>query len=86
MTGGAELEPEDQHPQPLKCIRCHGQLQVGYIPQSTESGLRQLNWCPGAPQRSFWTGLKVKKGTALTVITYRCVNCGYLESYASPNT
>ena len=57
-------------------------MQAGYIVDTTESGLRQQQWCPGAPERSVWMGLKVKKGAAIPIITHRCANCGYLESYA----
>ena len=39
-------------------------------------------WVEGAPQKSFWTGLKVTGKDQLDVITYRCRRCGYLESYA----
>jgi hypothetical protein len=76
------MKLDDKSRQPLECIRCHMQMELGYLVDTTGDGLRQQRWCPGAPERSFWIGLKVKKGTAVPVVTHRCPNCGYLESYA----
>jgi hypothetical protein len=39
-------------------------------------------WVAGEPQRSFWTGLKLRGKERLTTTSYRCRQCGYLESYA----
>jgi hypothetical protein len=39
------------------------------------------NWVGGEPQRSIWTGLKLRGKEQLAVTTYRCGRCGYLESY-----
>ena len=44
---------------------------------------RAPEWAEGAPERSFWTGLKLDGRERHTVVTYRCSRCGYLESYAS---
>jgi hypothetical protein len=55
----------------------------GWVPDNTQAGFQQENWSPGEPQPSFWTGLKVeKKDIVIPVTTFRCPNCGYLESYA----
>jgi hypothetical protein len=61
-------------------------MQVGYVPDLTEGGCRQQNWCPGEPRKSFWMGLKIKADELLPVITLRCPKCGYLESYALPKS
>jgi hypothetical protein len=39
-------------------------------------------WAEGQPERSFWTGVKVKDKERHPVSTFRCPACGYLESYA----
>lgn len=39
-------------------------------------------WVAGEPQKSIWTGLKLRGRDKLEVATYRCRRCGYLESYA----
>jgi predicted nucleic-acid-binding Zn-ribbon protein len=70
--------------QPIDCIRCHSRMEAGFIPDIGE-GMRQQQWAPGSPHPSFWTGLKIEnQDEVVPVITYRCPNCGYLESYAVP--
>ena len=62
-------------------------MESGWVPDNTHAGLQQENWCPGEPQPSFWTGLKAeKKEIVIPVTTFRCPNCGYLESYAIPQS
>ena len=39
-------------------------------------------WTAGEPQKSIWTGLKLRGRDRLEVRTYRCHRCGYLENYA----
>jgi hypothetical protein len=67
----------------VECIRCHAQMESGWVPDNTHSGLQQQNWSTGEPQPSFWTGLKVEGDQVIPVTTFRCPKCGYLESYAS---
>ena len=70
----------------VQCIRCHAQMEDGYAPDSTDGGLLQQIWHPGKPQRS-WRGLKgIKKDQCVPVTTRHCPKCGYLESYALPQT
>ena len=45
-----------------------------------EASGTQAEWVEGAPQRSFWTGLK--HGSPRKVTTFCCPKCGFLESYA----
>lgn len=67
----------------IECIRCHAQMEDGYLVDVTDSGPRQQSWFPGKPEPSFWTGLKgLNKDQRIPVTTRRCPNCGYLESYA----
>ena len=71
----------------VECTRCHTHMESGWVPDNTHAGLQRENWCPGEPQPSFWTGLKVEeKDIVIPVTTFRCPNCGYLESYAIPQS
>ena len=72
--------------QPVECIRCHANMELGYVPDGTHNGYRQQNWFPGDPKPSFWMGLKLDQNQTLPVTTFRCPKCGYLESYARPRT
>jgi hypothetical protein len=70
----------------VECARCHAHMESGWVPDNTHTGFQRENWCPGEPQPSFWTGLKVEIGKFMPVTTFRCPNCGYLESYAIPQS
>jgi hypothetical protein len=67
-----------------ECLRCHAQMEIGYVADGTHAGYAQQQWSPGLPEKSFWTGLKME--VVVPVTTLRCPNCGYLESYAIPET
>ncbi len=70
--------------QTIECLRCRTRMEPGVIADATHGGNVQEQWVPGAPEVSFWFGLKVDKRARLPVITMRCPNCGVLESYARP--
>ena len=67
---------------PVECMRCQAKMVVGFVPDGTHAGFAQQNWAPGDPKPSFWMGLKMKKDQVVPVVTLRCPDCGYLESYA----
>ncbi len=71
---------------PVECIRCHAEMAVGFVPDGTNAGFAQQKWVPGEPEPSFWMGLKMEKDEVVPVVTLRCPNCGYLESYAFPKS
>ena len=72
---------------PVECIRCNAPMECGWVADKTEAGLMQHSWSAGEPQPSFWTGLEVEtKDQAVPVTTLRCPKCGYLESYAVPQS
>ena len=71
---------------PVECLRCHAHMEAGYVADAGESTYRQQIWYPGEPKSDFWMGLKMKKEQIVPVVTLRCSNCGYLESYAIPQT
>ncbi len=68
----------------VDCLRCRARMEGGYVADATYGGQLQQNWSPGEPRQSFWTGLKTDKGHIVPIFTYRCPQCGYLESYALP--
>ena len=58
-------------------------MEIGFIVNQGHGNARLLpTWVAGAPERSFWTGLKTGDRVNLEVRTYRCSGCGLLESYA----
>ena len=67
------------------CSKCDAVMEEGFIlDRGHYNSLKQLVWIEGKLDVSRWTGgLKTKDRLAFTVITFRCPNCGLLESYAS---
>ena len=68
----------------VECIKCHAQMEPGYVLALREGGYSKQHWYPGEPKKSFWTGLKLNGDQLVPVQTFRCPKCGYLESYALP--
>ena len=67
-----------------KCIRCDGQLEKGFLLDRGESNITaQSQWAGGEPNQSMFRFSAVRSGNkTLPVVTYRCVSCGRLESFA----
>lgn len=61
-------------------------MRQGFVPGQPIHGLDNsfiCQWIEGAPVYSFWAGLKgISDGQQIPIATYRCVKCGFLESYA----
>jgi uncharacterized protein DUF6487 len=66
----------------LSCPRCGGSMEQGFIVDEGYGKKLVSAWIAGEPQKSFWMGLRVSAGERVEVATYRCRQCGYLESYA----
>ncbi len=65
------------------CPKCHGVMEQGFIPDVGDANVRQTSkWYEGQPEKSFWVGVKTSGKRQFQVQSYRCENCGYLESYA----
>jgi predicted nucleic-acid-binding Zn-ribbon protein len=67
----------------LSCPKCKGAMERGLIlDYYTQNRLFcQSEWVPGGlPERNLFGG--VKDMPTNKILTYRCTNCSYLESYA----
>jgi hypothetical protein len=74
---GRPVEPE------LRCPKCGGAMEKGIMTDHFNYTSKvQSEWVSGAPELSFWTGVKITGKKRLKVVAYRCTGCGYLESYA----
>lgn len=67
------------------CLRCQTPMEDGFLVDHARNSLRVTLWCAGKPEKSFWAGemSSAQYKTAMCVSTFRCPDCGYLESYAS---
>jgi hypothetical protein len=67
----------------IDCPRCsRGELILGFIADYSHASIRVSTWVEGHPERAFLTGTKAPPEKSIPVGTFRCSNCGYLESYA----
>jgi hypothetical protein len=66
----------------IACPRCSGSMEAGFVIDQGHGTVTVANWVAGEPERSVWTGLKLRGRDKVPVTTYRCHRCGYLESYA----
>jgi len=65
-----------------KCSKCGGNLEEGFIRDAVPGGSAPSAWYQGPLERSFWMGVKTVGRVHYQVRTYRCNQCGFLESYA----
>ena len=66
------------------CPKCRTTMEPGFALDQTYGANLQSAWIDGEPERSFWTGVKLKGHQRFPITTFRCPACGYLESYAPP--
>jgi predicted nucleic-acid-binding Zn-ribbon protein len=66
----------------LTCPKCAGTMEPGVVPDMT---FLPGSW-QGNTERGFLVALKMMRRhwgvKAVETTTYRCIKCGYLESYA----
>ena len=66
----------------LTCPRCSGQMETGFIVDEGYGSRTAAQWVEGEPEKSIWVGIKLRGKRKLSIATYRCRRCAYLESYA----
>ena len=57
-------------------------MSAGFTFGKHQGGASVPSWIGGAPEKSLWTGVKLRGKTPLEITTWRCKRCGFLESYA----
>ena len=63
------------------CPKCNGKMEQGFIVDLAQ-GVYVSQWAPGAPKKSFWTKTKLPVKQMIPIGSFRCMDCGFLESYA----
>ena len=66
------------------CPKCRTPMEAGFVVDYTYGAVAQAEWAEGEPQRSIWTGVRLRGRDRHPVATYRCPSCAFLESYAPP--
>jgi hypothetical protein len=64
------------------CPKCQARMEEGYVVDSVHARWVVSTWIEGAPEKSRWTGLRVKRRRVLNTESWRCTACGFLETYA----
>lgn len=64
------------------CPKCSGRMAEGFVIDNSYGTRTVAQWVEGRPEKSIWTGLKIKGRSRHAIATWRCGRCGYLESYA----
>jgi hypothetical protein len=59
-------------------------MEGGFLPDRTDSSSSsaQGTWVEGLPEKSFWTGLKLKGKRRLAIYAWRCPRCTLVRLYA----
>lgn len=65
-----------------KCPKCQHEMSRGFIADDALQAIHVSRWVEGEPERSLLWGTKAPRAKSLHVTTYRCMACGFLESYA----
>ena len=66
------------------CPKCQGEMEQGFVLDNTQGVQIVSHWSSGQPKKSFWTGTKLSEDKQIPIGTFRCKDCGYLESFARP--
>ena len=64
------------------CPKCGSPMTTGFILDRGDKGTATSDWVEGAPEKSFWSGIKLKGRRRFTIVADRCERCGFLELYA----
>jgi len=66
------------------CPKCQGEMEQGFVIDDTYGARIVSHWSSGQPKKSFWTGAILPGDKQIPIGTFRCKDCGYLESFARP--
>lgn len=64
------------------CPKCQGSMVEGFLVDTTHGGHKIGVWAEGVPEKSFWTGVKLRGKKKYSIQSWRCGRCGFLENYA----
>jgi hypothetical protein len=65
-----------------KCSKCSGEMETGFVLDRTHVHIFPATWADGLVELNWLGGFKPGNRKFYRVETWRCKDCGYLESYA----
>ena len=66
----------------LNCPKCKGQMQEGLVVDFNYAGVLPSMWIQDQAQASAASSSNMNGKRKIKTVTYRCSDCGYLDSYA----
>jgi ribosomal protein L44E len=66
----------------FNCSKCNSDMQQGLVVDLSYAGIIQSMWIEDQPENSVVAGIADHHKRKAKTITYRCSNCGFLDSYA----
>jgi hypothetical protein len=68
---------------PTMCPKCNQAMQEGFILDAAHLNVGQVSrWVLGRPSVSFFFGINTSGREQYPIQSFRCIGCGYLESFA----
>jgi hypothetical protein len=67
---------------PEKCLKCGGRMAEGFVLDQSQACRLVSKWVEGKPEVSFFMGARINGREQHEIRSYRCIVCGFLESYA----
>ena len=64
------------------CPDCGVAMEGGFVLDQTHGGNAQADWVEGAPEKSIWTGLRLKGHRRIPLYAWRCPRCSLVRFYA----
>ena len=66
------------------CAKCGGEMELGYLLDLSHGQVVRQRWTPAPLPRGWLGGIRFKGWDEGYIVgTYRCSQCGFLESYAT---
>ena len=67
------------------CPKCGGEMSRGFVVDHNMGAATVGLWVEGEPVHTVWGGgVRAPRERSIPVATFRCVGCGFLQSYARP--
>jgi hypothetical protein len=64
------------------CPTCSKRLEGGFMLDHSQHGVDVTQWVEGAPEKSIWTGIKLKGRRQLPMYAWRCPSCCEVRLFA----
>ncbi len=66
----------------LNCSKCNSEMQPGLVVDLSYAGILRSMWVEDQADKNAAVGTVDNHKRKLKTVTYRCSNCGFLDSYA----